>query len=295
MKVELRSITCIRYIPTLRVPVVGSRVITAGNVTNGAGSSGQQRWIGRRPRSTSSPVSTTSWMARAADALRHRVRDRLELLQALDLLHEPLRRLHFEYVFELRRHVVERVGAEREAHPPLRSELVDQQRVLAVLRPLEQERRAAGLDDAVGDLGDLEVRVDLGSDAVELALALEERDPVAQVRGRRHAGQSMFANAYSRAASSDMPRPRALAACGSPSGSLSDRSTGRPHSLRIRAAAPARTPARSASSAASASAREAVQAVADARRVAKLGEAPSRIAEAGGGKRDVALSAGRLA
>ena len=28
---------------------------------NGAGSSGQQRMIGRRSRSTSSPVSTTSW------------------------------------------------------------------------------------------------------------------------------------------------------------------------------------------------------------------------------------------
>src|ERR1700730_10159796 len=46
--------------PTLRVPVRGSAVITAGSVMNGAGSPGQQRWIGRRPRSMSSPVSTTS-------------------------------------------------------------------------------------------------------------------------------------------------------------------------------------------------------------------------------------------
>jgi hypothetical protein len=46
---------------------------------------------------------------------------------------------------------------------------------------LEQQRRPAGLDDAVDDLGDLEVRVDLGRDANELALALEERDPVAEV------------------------------------------------------------------------------------------------------------------
>ena len=55
------STFCIRYMPTLRVPVFGSCVITAGSVMNGAGSTGQQRWIGSRSRSTSSPVSTTSW------------------------------------------------------------------------------------------------------------------------------------------------------------------------------------------------------------------------------------------
>ena len=38
---------------------------------------------------------------------------------------------------------------------------------------LEQQRRPAGLDRAVDDLRDLEVRVDLGRDADELALALE--------------------------------------------------------------------------------------------------------------------------
>ena len=51
------------------------------------------------------------------------------------------------------------------------------------LRALEEERRAARLDGSVDDLGDLEVRVDLGGDANELALALEQADPVAQVGG----------------------------------------------------------------------------------------------------------------
>ena len=51
------------------------------------------------------------------------------------------------------------------------------------LRVLEEQRGPAGLDDAVDDLGDLEVRVDLGGDAHELAFALEQRDPVAQVVG----------------------------------------------------------------------------------------------------------------
>ena len=53
---------------------------------------------------------------------------------------------------------------------------------------LEQQRRPAGLDRAVDDLGDLEVGIDLGGDADELALALEQRDPRAEVGGRRHGG-----------------------------------------------------------------------------------------------------------
>src|SRR3954454_7114709 len=61
MKVVFGSMTCIRYMPTLRPPLWGSCVITAGRVINGAGSPGQQRWIGRRPRSTSSPRRTISW------------------------------------------------------------------------------------------------------------------------------------------------------------------------------------------------------------------------------------------
>src|SRR2546423_499564 len=55
------------------------------------------------------------------------------------------------------------------------------------LRPLEEERRPARLDRAVDDLGDLEVRVDLGTDPDELLLALEQRDPGAQIAGRGHA------------------------------------------------------------------------------------------------------------
>ena len=50
-----------RYMPTLRVPVRGSCVITAGSVMNGAASSGQHFWIGSRSSDASSPSSTTSW------------------------------------------------------------------------------------------------------------------------------------------------------------------------------------------------------------------------------------------
>ena len=122
------------------------------------------------------------------DRLRERVRDRLQLEQALDLLDDPLGRLHVEHVAELRGGVVQLVDAEREAHAALGAELVDQERVRRPLRSLEQQRRPAGFDDAIDDLGDLEVGVGLGRDTPELALAFEKRDPIAEIlRGRGHA------------------------------------------------------------------------------------------------------------
>ncbi len=39
----------------------GPLVTTSGQVMSGAGSPGQQLWIGSSPRSISPPVSTTSW------------------------------------------------------------------------------------------------------------------------------------------------------------------------------------------------------------------------------------------
>ena len=151
---------------------------------NGAGSSGQQRWIGSRSRSTSSPVSTISWQAAFETSFGIESAIDLSLPERAHLVDEPLRRLQLEDLAELVGEVVELLDAERQAHPPLGAELVDQERVRGSLRVLEQERRPAGLDDAVGDLGDLEVGVDLGGDADELALLLEERDPLAQVGGR---------------------------------------------------------------------------------------------------------------
>ncbi len=214
MNVERPSITCIRYMPTLRVPVSGSFVITAGRVMNGAGSPGQQVWIGQ-PRDVDLVAREHDLLAFALrDDLRRRVGDRLELLQAAHLLPEPLRRLHLEHVGELLRDSVEARRPEREAHAPLGAELVDEERVLGALRVLEEQRRAAArLDEAVDDLGDLEVRVDLGRDAVQLALALEERDPVAEVakgataRVPPRGAQSISVSAYSTASSSVSARP----------------------------------------------------------------------------------------
>ena len=140
--------------------------------------------------------------------VRPRVGDRLQLLEAAELVDEARGRLHLEDVGELRPDVVEPLDAEGEAHAPLRAELVDQERVAAAPGPLEEERRAAGLDGAVDDLGHLEVRVDLGGDADELALALEEGDPLAQVCGGRHlVGAGRRALRRCDAAFASSPRP----------------------------------------------------------------------------------------
>ena len=140
-----------------------------------------------------------------ANTLRLRVCDRLQLAQALDLLEQALRRLHLEHIADAPPRLVEALDPECEAHPPLGSELVDQEGVLR-LGVLEEERRPARLHHAVGDLRDLQVRVDLGRDADELAFALEKRDPVPEIS---HRGQSRRESAYAIAASGSSARPSA--------------------------------------------------------------------------------------
>jgi hypothetical protein len=117
----------------------------------------------------------------AAHGARRRIRDRLQLPEAAELLAETLRRLHLEHVGERRRRVVQALDAEREAHAPLGAELIDEQPVTASLRVLEQQRGAVLANRAGDDLGDLEVRVDLGRDPDELAFAVEQGDPLAQI------------------------------------------------------------------------------------------------------------------
>ena len=178
------SIFCIRYMPTLRVPVRGSRVITAGSVMNGAGSPGQQC----HDREEVEVRLEHELLAGAlADRLRQRVGELLQLAEPLDLLDEALRRLHLEHVLDAAAELVERGDAEAHAHPPLGPELVDQQRMRRALDPGEEERRPARLDRAVDDLRDLEARVDLGVHLDELAGPPEHVDPGAEV-GSRHRG-----------------------------------------------------------------------------------------------------------
>ena len=130
MKVELRSIFCMRYMPTLRVPVRGSFVITAGSVMNGAGSPGQQRWIGQEVE-VDVVAGEDDLLARARPRRVFGIESAIDFrrLRPLHLLHEPLRRLHLEHLAELRGDGVEARLAERHAHAALGAELVDQERM----------------------------------------------------------------------------------------------------------------------------------------------------------------------
>ena len=60
-------------------------------------------------------------------------------------------------------------------------ERVDQHRHVRALRLLEQQRRTAVLHAAVGELGDLQVRIDFKRNALQFAVLFQRADEVAQV------------------------------------------------------------------------------------------------------------------
>ena len=140
--VERESSFCMRYMPTFRVP--GLRVVR------------DDRREGDERRGVAGPavldrqeveIHVVAFehdvvVGRTANGLRPRVGDRLQRLQAADLLGQALRRLHLEHRAELGGRVVEAVHPEREAHAPLGAELVDEQRVLA--SPSGFSKRSAG-------------------------------------------------------------------------------------------------------------------------------------------------------
>jgi hypothetical protein len=65
--------------------------------------------------------------------------------------------------------------------------LIDQERMRTPFGLLEEERGATCPNRAIDDLGDLEVRIDLGRDANQLSFTLQESDPRPQIGGwKRH-------------------------------------------------------------------------------------------------------------
>ena len=150
-------------------------MITAGSVMKGAGSPGQQCWIGSASRSGS---STSSWQApRETDF-------GIESAGAgfprpLTFSTSPCGGCISSTSSSLRA-TASRLSAPNARH--MRRSVPNWLMSSGRSEPLTFLKRHAGLDDAVGDLGDLEVRVDLGLDLDQLALPLEQVDP-----GRRSA------------------------------------------------------------------------------------------------------------
>jgi hypothetical protein len=107
----------------------------------------------------------------------------LEALRRLGLLEEGQQLAHLAQ----RALPVVAALAHAQRHPLGRAEEVGEHRHRMALGVLEQDRRAAGAQHAVADLGHLEVRVDLGLDPLELAEAFQLGDEVTQV-GVAHGG-----------------------------------------------------------------------------------------------------------
>ena len=160
--VERESSFCMRYMPTFRVPVFGSWVMTAGSVMNGAGSPGQQCWIGRRSRSTSSPSSTTSWWAARRTVFGRESAIDFSVFRPRTFSARPcggcISSTDPSFAAASSRRSTPSARHMRRSVP----NWLIEQRMRRALRVLEEQRRPAGAHGTVDDLGHLEVRVDLG-------------------------------------------------------------------------------------------------------------------------------------
>ena len=171
MKVVRASIFCIRYMPTLRVPVRGSRVITAGRVMNGcrvarpAVLDRQAVEIGLHDDVLRGPLRTLF----GSESAR-----RFSLPSPLTFSTSPCGGCISITCWSFAATCVERRLAEGEAHAPFGAELVDEERVGRALRMPEEERRAPGLHRPVDDLRRLEVGVDLRRDLDQLTLTAKQ-------------------------------------------------------------------------------------------------------------------------
>ena len=117
-----------------------------------------------------------------ADALGHRVGEALELAEALDLLDEPLRRLHLEHVLEPRSRPRRGVGSPKARH--IRRSVPNWLMRSGCSEPLTFVKRRAG-PPAFTVRSTISVisryGIDLGLDLDELALSAQQVDPIAQI------------------------------------------------------------------------------------------------------------------
>ena len=109
--------------------------------------------------------------------------------QHLELLEEALRRLDLHEGANPSGNVIQRIDLEGQLHAPLAAELVHQHAGSAIaLHILEEQRRTtrrptalAGFRNPVGDLSDLQDRINFFADAFELASLVKSLDPLPQV------------------------------------------------------------------------------------------------------------------
>ncbi len=120
-----------------------------------------------------------------ADGFGEDPREIGQLGQHPDLVEERAGAFGFQERVQAPGHGVQGLGAQGQAHPPLRTERVDQDGDALAVHVLEEEGRPAGLHDPVRDFGDLQFGADRGLDPDQFAGLLQAADEVAQI-GKGH-------------------------------------------------------------------------------------------------------------
>ena len=184
-----RPSTWMRYMPTLRMPRIGSRVITIGRVMYRPPSPGQVVRNGMSSRLTASSRSTTSWHgARPPRTLGGNLPTSASFGSIASFPKSPSGTFSSSSS-EIRPPISSRSSTPSARHirriEPKRLMATGCGAAAAVLQQdvLEQQRRAAAgaLHAAVGDLGHLEAGPHRMGDADQLADALDRGDELAEV------------------------------------------------------------------------------------------------------------------
>ena len=187
MNVERRSIFCMRYMPTLRTPVV--------RVLRDHGGQRDERRRVERPAALDRQQVEVHVVAGEHDLLARRLARRSSASSprstSASSARAPCRRAPAAAAAPARPRASAPTSSSRSTPNArhMRRSVPNWLISSGWLDPFGCSKRSAGparLDRPVDDLGDLEVGVDLGGHADELALALQEPDPVAQVGGRCH-------------------------------------------------------------------------------------------------------------
>ena len=116
--------------------------------------------------------------------LRRHVEDLLQHREFFPCIHQALGRLGFFQISQKLSHFPQRFDRflpHAHRHAPGRAEQVSQYRNGVPLGFFEQNRRTAGFQHAVANFGHLQMRIDLGGDALEFALMFQLGDEIAQV------------------------------------------------------------------------------------------------------------------
>ena len=166
--------------PQLRLPVSGLRENTIGSVMKRPPSCGQHFRIGKFVQRKI--VAADHFLARPVGHDLRKERAHLgQLRQHLQFADEPFGHAHFQKLGDARGDFIDRGHFERDLHPPHAGERVDQHRNARALGLFEQQRGAAVLHAAVGELGDLELGIDFERDALQLVVLFERAHEVAQI------------------------------------------------------------------------------------------------------------------